>query len=109
MAIDMQKRISELQVKWFNEGIEQPLEIRCGISTGMVNVGGFGSKIRRKYSAMGLHVNLASRLENLCEPGKILISHPTWGLVNDTIPCEPRGKITVKGFSHPVMIHEVKF
>ena len=109
MSIDMQKKMRYLQAKWFNEGIEQPMEIRCGISTGMVNVGGFGSSIRRKYAAMGLQVNLASRLEGACEPGKILISHPTWGLVKDEIECKPKGKIDVKGFSHAVTVYEVNF
>jgi class 3 adenylate cyclase len=41
MAIDMQRKMSTLQQKWFEEGIEQPLQIRCGISTGMATVGGF--------------------------------------------------------------------
>ena len=34
----MQRKMSELKEKWFNEGIAQPLRIRCGINTGMVNV-----------------------------------------------------------------------
>jgi class 3 adenylate cyclase len=109
MAIDMQKRMKELQDQWFNEGIEQPLQIRCGINTGMVNVGGFGSNIRRKYAAMGLQVNLASRLEGACVPGKILISHSTWGLVKDEIECAPKGIINVEGFSHPIRVYDVNF
>jgi class 3 adenylate cyclase len=109
MAIDMQCKMTELQQKWFEEGIEQALQIRCGISTGMATVGGFGSGDRKAYTAMGMQVNLASRLESACEPGGILIGHPTWALVKTEIECEPRGQIEVKGFSRPVRAYAVKF
>lgn len=38
---------------------------------------------RMDHTAIGTQVNLAARLESACEPGKILISHATWGLVHD--------------------------
>ncbi|MFH1139847.1 MAG: DUF3369 domain-containing protein [Pseudomonadota bacterium] len=107
MALEMQRRMSELAVKWFEDGLEEPLRIRCGVNTGIVNVGGFGSPERKNYTAMGMHVNLASRLETACEPGKILISHSTWALVKDKFECRPLGKMEVKGFSHPVLVYDV--
>lgn len=107
MAIDMQRQMVHLQQKWFHEGIEFPMQIRCGINTGMATVGSFGSRRRSEYSAMGMQVNLASRLETACKPGSILISHATWALVNDRIDCRPVGTITVKGFSRPVRAYEV--
>ncbi|UCD82195.1 MAG: adenylate/guanylate cyclase domain-containing protein, partial [Desulfobacterales bacterium] len=107
MAIDMQHKMTELQQKWFYEGIEYPLQIRCGINTGMATVGSFGSHSRSEYSAMGMQVNLASRLETACKPGKILISHATWALVNDQIGCRPMETIEVKGFSRPIRAYEI--
>jgi class 3 adenylate cyclase len=107
MAVDMQHQMLLLQQKWFHEGIEFPLQIRCGINTGMATVGSFGSRRRSEYSAMGMQVNLASRLETACKPGSILISHATWALVNDQIDCRPVGTISVKGFSRPVRAYEV--
>ena len=109
MAIDMQRKMATLQQKWFEEGIEQPLQIRCGISTGMATVGGFGSEDRKEYTAMGMQVNLAARLESTCDPGGILISHPTWALIKDEINCEPKGEIEVKGLSRPVRAYAVVF
>jgi len=108
MAMAMQRKMSALQQKWFEEGVEQPLQIRCGISTGMATVGGFGSEDRKEYTAMGMQVNLAARLENACEPGGILISHPTWALIKDEIHCQPQGKIEVKGISRPVRAYAVE-
>jgi class 3 adenylate cyclase len=107
MAIDMQRKMAELQQKWFHEGLEYPLQIRCGINTGMATVGSFGSRRRSEYSAMGMQVNLASRLETACQPGKILISHATWALVHDQIDCQADKIIEVKGFSRPVRVYEV--
>jgi class 3 adenylate cyclase len=109
MAIAMQRKMSGLQQKWFAEGVEQPLQIRCGISTGMATVGGFGSEDRKEYTAMGMQVNLAARLESACAPGGILISHPTWALVKDDIACELRGELEVKGVSRPVRAYAVIF
>ncbi|MCP4577443.1 MAG: DUF3369 domain-containing protein [Deltaproteobacteria bacterium] len=107
MAVAMQRRMRELNEKWYNEGMSWTLEIRCGINTGMVNVGGFGSKNRKDYTAFGMHVNLASRLEGISDPGGILVSHATWAMVKDEFPFETRGEVTVKGFSHPVLAHHL--
>ena len=105
----MQQKMNQLQQEWFESGIEHPLQIRCGINTGMVTVGGYGSRERKEYTAMGMQVNLAARLEGACNPGQILISHPSWALVKDQIPSEPMGKIEVKGFARPVSVYQVLF
>ena len=107
MAMEMQQKMKALQKKWFSEGIEFPLQIRCGINTGMATVGSFGSGQRSEYSAMGMQVNLASRLETACKPGGILISHSTWALINDQVDCRSKETIAAKGFSRPVRAYEV--
>jgi len=107
MAMEMQQKMQALQKKWFSEGIEYPLQIRCGISTGMATVGSFGSGQRSEYSAMGMQVNLASRLESACRAGGILISHSTWALIKDKVDCRSKEAIEAKGFSRPVRAYEV--
>ncbi len=107
MAIDMQRRIAELNKSWFKGGIDEVLQIRCGINTGMATVGGYGSSERKEYTAMGMQTNIAARLEQTCIPGGILISHTTWALVNDEISCSEQGKINVKGFNRPIRAYSV--
>jgi len=69
MALEMQIDMKTLRDKWWNQGIQFPFEIRCGIHTGMANVGNYGSEGFMEYSAIGLNTNLASRLEQACQPG----------------------------------------
>ena len=107
MAIDMQRKMNELNKIWFKKGIDEVLQIRCGINTGMATVGGYGSSERKEYTAMGMQTNIAARLEQTCTPGGILISHTTWALVNDEIPCSEHGKINVKGLNRPIRAYSV--
>ncbi len=107
MAVEMRKKMKELQNTWYNQGIKKPLRIRMGINTGYCTVGTFGTSHYMDYTVLGTHVNLASRLESAADPGEILISHETWSLVKDTIMCRDKGEITVKGFSHPIKVYQV--
>jgi class 3 adenylate cyclase len=108
MASEMQKRMTELEAKWRRQGFERPFRIRIGINTGHANIGNFGSAERMDYTAIGRQVNLAARLQTHCEPGRILISHSTWVLVQDDVACTPKGEIQVKGFHQPVRVYEVE-
>ena len=108
MALEMQMKMKTLREKWWNQGIQFPFEIRCGIHTGMANVGNYGSEGFMEYSAIGLNTNLASRLEQACQPGEIYLSHTSWALVKAEIPCEEVGTIEVKGFHYPIQTYRVK-
>jgi class 3 adenylate cyclase/PAS domain-containing protein len=107
MALEMQNKMKTLREKWWNRGVQFPFAIRCGIHTGMANVGNYGSEGFMEYSAIGLNTNLASRLEQACIPGDIYLSHTSWALVKDEIPCEEVGTIEVKGFHYPIQTYRV--
>ena len=107
MAIEMREHLKYLREKWINQGISEPLHIRIGINTGYCTVGNFGSENRMDYTIIGGQVNLASRLESNADTDQILISHETFALVQDTIICESKGEITVKGISRPVKTYQV--
>ena len=107
MALEMQVEMKTLRDKWWNQGIQFPFAIRCGIHSGRANVGNYGSEGFMEYSAIGLNTNLASRLEQACQPGEIYLSHATWALINSEIPCEEVGAIEVKGFHYPIQTYRV--
>ena len=107
MAIYMQRKMTDLNKKWFDMGIDELLQIRCGINTGMATVGGYGSSERKEYTAMGMQTNIAARIEQACEPGGILISHTTWALIKNEIPCTENKQIQIKGYPKPVRTYAV--
>ena len=107
MAIEMREHLKFLRKKWINQGISDPLHIRIGINTGYCTVGNFGSENRMDYTIIGGQVNLASRLEAQADTDQILISHETFALVQDSIICESKGEISVKGIAHPVKTYQV--
>jgi class 3 adenylate cyclase len=59
------------------------------------------------YTMVGGTVNLASRLEHEAPPGGVLISFETYALVKDSVRCEERGHIQVKGIAQPVATYAV--
>jgi len=107
MAIEMRKKMKELESQWFNQGIKRPLKIRMGINSGYVTVGTFGTSEYMDYTVLGTHVNLASRLESAAQANEILVSHETWSFIKDVVMCRDRGEVVVKGFSHPIKVYQV--
>jgi len=75
-----------------------PFEMRLGIHTGPVVAGIVGVK-KFQYDIWGDTVNIASRMENSGEIGKVNISQSTYELIIDdaAFTFESRGKIEVKG------------
>jgi len=60
------------------------------------------------YTIIGKEVNVASRLEGLEAPGRILISESTYQLVKNEVACGPHGTIQVKGHERSLMTYWVK-
>ncbi|RDG33765.1 MULTISPECIES: adenylate/guanylate cyclase domain-containing protein [unclassified Oceanispirochaeta] len=105
MAIEMRERLKELQEKWYSYGMQDPFQVRTGISTGYCTVGNFGSKNRMDYTIIGTQVNTAARLESSALSGQVVISHETWSLIKDKIRCLKNGMITVKGIHKPIQTY----
>ena len=68
-----------------------PFEIRIGLHTGPVVAGIVGVK-KYAYDIWGDTVNLAARMEQNSEAGKINISGSTYELVKEKFTCIPRRK-----------------
>lgn len=69
--------------------------IRTGLHSGSVVAGIVGVK-KYAYDIWGDTVNVAARMEQHCEPGRVNISRDTFDLVVQHFHCEPRGEIEVK-------------
>jgi len=105
-AHELQRSLPELSRRWYPLGIDQDLQARVGINTGVVSVGTFGSAVRATYTGIGLQTNIAARIQSECPPGSVLLSKTSWHLVSDTVPCTPRGEVQVKGVHYPIAMYE---
>lgn len=108
MAISMQRRMVDLRAKWRDMGVERPFHMRSGINTGYCDVGNFGSEQRIDYTIIGGEVNLAARLESICEPDGIVLAHETYTLVRNHVDAEELDPISVKGISRKVRPYALK-
>jgi class 3 adenylate cyclase/tetratricopeptide (TPR) repeat protein len=70
-------------------------DVRIGINSGSVVAGIVGVK-KFAYDIWGDTVNVAARMEQNCEAGKINISGTTYELIKDEFNCIHRGKIEAK-------------
>ena len=71
-AIKMQEKMTKVSYPW---------EMRIGICSGSTITGLVGNK-RQSYTAIGDVVNISSRLQNACAPGKVLIDRYTYETVS---------------------------
>jgi class 3 adenylate cyclase/tetratricopeptide (TPR) repeat protein len=83
------------------------LQLRLGLNTGMVVVGSIGDNLRMDYTAVGDTTNLAARLQQLAEPGVLLISEATAKLVQAEVHLEALGPVYIKGKAEPVSVFRV--
>ena len=107
-AIEMQKRLIELNVELKTDGFEQ-IGVGIGLHTGEAIVGYVGSERRSEYTAIGDTVNLASRLQANALAGQILLSGVTAQSVAGKFSLLPRTPITVKNRVQPVPLFEVNW
>jgi len=81
--------------------------MRIGINSGLVIVGSIGDDLRMDYTAVGDTTNLASRIENMAEPGTCLVSNHTYRLARDFFEFRALGNIKLKGKEQPQKTYEL--
>ena len=81
---------------------------RAGISTGAVFCGEVGAAARREYAVIGDSVNLAARLMQAADDGRLLIDRATHVRVRASTVHDRLDPITVKGKSSPVDVWSVR-
>ena len=98
-AVNMVKAAFEMQQCIMDENKDvvaaEKLEMRIGIHTGTVIAGVVGVK-KYQYDMWGDTVNIAARMEQESEPGRINVSKQTVALTNGTVAYTYRGKIDAK-------------
>jgi class 3 adenylate cyclase len=105
-ALGLQRRLhaehSDLQAR---HGVE--LAVRMGVNTGLVVVGAIGDNLRMDYTAVGDTTNLAARLQQTADPGRVVLSEATHRLVAGYCVTRPLGALALKGRDEPLHAWEV--
>jgi class 3 adenylate cyclase/tetratricopeptide (TPR) repeat protein len=95
-ALGLQKILQEHRAE-LGERYGVDLRARMGINTGWVVVGGIGDQLRQDYTAVGDTTNLAARLQQIADPGTVLVSETTIRFLHGTVQMEALKPVHVKG------------
>ena len=105
-ALAMQAAMDEVNTLNHADGLPH-LEMGIAVNTGEVVVGNIGSERRTKYSVVGAHVNIASRIESYAVGGQVLIGSPTFRRVRDLITLGETLEVRMKGVPGKTSLYEV--
>jgi class 3 adenylate cyclase/tetratricopeptide (TPR) repeat protein len=83
------------------------VKIRVGLNSGTVVVRAIGNDLHMDYTAVGEATHLAARMEQLADPGSIVITPDTLALCEGYVAVKSLGPVPVRGLAHPVEIYEV--
>src|SRR3989442_1322637 len=83
------------------------VKIRVGLNSGEVVVRAIGSDLHMDYTAVGQTTHLAARMEQIADPGAIVITPETLALAEGYIEVKSLGPVPVKGLAEAVEVYEV--
>src|SRR5215510_6184512 len=105
-ALRMQESVKEY-AKEARHAHGASVQIRVGLNSGDVIVRAVGSDLRMDYTAVGQTTHLAARMEQLADPGTIVVTPATLGLVEGRVEVTSLGSVVIKGLTEPVEVFEV--
>lgn len=83
------------------------IQIRVGLNSGEVVLNVTGHGLAVSYTAVGLAVHLAARMEQMATPGTILATAETARLAEGHVEVRRIGPVPVKGFDQRIEVAEI--
>jgi len=80
-------------------GLPVPMQVRVGVNTGQVAVGG----VTDRNIVIGVEVNVGARLQQAAEPGQILVGATTHQLAHAAVEFGEMKTIAAKGFEDEIV------
>lgn len=108
VACALRMQVAMHEINALNDADGLPLlEMGVAVNTGEVVVGNIGSERRAKYSVVGKHVNLTSRIESYALGGQVFISDATYQRLRNLVDVGDIVQADMKGVPGPVTLFEV--
>jgi adenylate cyclase len=105
-ALTMLAAGATLSQQWAGR-LGRPVTLHVGIHTGPVVAGKLGAAAGSTYAVTGDAVNTTARLLASAEPGTILVSAATHGLVRHRFTFEPASELVLRGKVEPLVVHRL--
>lgn len=105
MGVAMRKDVADLVEGWRRSGHD--LGFSVGIAQGYATLGRVGFEGRFDYAAIGTVTNLAARLCDAADAGKMLVSQRVHAGVEDLVSATEVRDLKLKGFSRPITAYEI--
>jgi class 3 adenylate cyclase/tetratricopeptide (TPR) repeat protein len=102
-GLAMQAVMTQSRDMWV-EAAGEPFALRVGINSGDVLVGPFADR----YSVVGDAVNVASRLEGMARPGRVIVGEETFHATRHAIDYRSLGPARLKGKAQLVSVWEAR-
>jgi class 3 adenylate cyclase/predicted ATPase len=83
------------------------IRIRVGLNSGEVVVRAIRGDLQMDYTAVGQTTHVAARMEQIADPGAILLTPQTLALAEGFIAVKSLGPVPIKGLSEPVEVHQL--
>lgn len=104
-GLDMVRALDEYCASSIIPGAEK-LKLRVGINSGQVFASYVGT--RKEYTVLGDTVNLAARLQQIAEPGSVVIGENTFRMVRNNFRVARMEPTQVKGKTEPIQPYLVE-
>jgi class 3 adenylate cyclase len=106
-GLEIVEAVQALNAEVARPGVE--IAVRVGINTGLVVAGDIGTgEFRDEMAVVGETPNVAARLQELAEPGTVLVGESTRRLVEGLFVFEELGAKIVKGIDKPVAVYRAR-
>jgi adenylate cyclase len=106
MSLDINAEVAGLARDWQRKGYD--LTHRTGIAQGYATLGRIGFEGRFDYAAIGSVTNLAARLCTDAEAWQVLVTDRVLAAIDQRAEHDLVGDLTLRGFSRPVRVHNIR-
>lgn len=105
-ALELVCNIKHLNSTADGKGSE-PIQVRVGLNSGEIIVKRISDDLLLELDAIGATVALASRMERLAAPNKVLVTAGTFALAEHVVNADSRSRVAVRGVSEPVEVFQL--